>query len=121
VGVTAFPVSVVRLAAVAAAVAAVAEAAGAVAVHLHQLAVVAVHTEAAVELVAYLSSLTAAAAQSALSGPVRPAPSHRLIQGTYKCLVIPASGRSPNSFKVAVRGCGLWLRALRRLARLRLD
>jgi hypothetical protein len=57
--------------------------------------------------------------QSVLSGPVRRAPSHRLIQGTYKCPVIPACGASPSSFKVAVRDCGLRHPARQRLARQR--
>jgi hypothetical protein len=60
------------------------------------------------------------AAQSASSGRARHAHSHRLIQGTYKCQIIPAYGRSPSSFKVAVRDCGHNFPARQPLARLRL-
>ena len=57
---------------------------------------------------------------SVSSGPVLRAPSHRQIRGTYKCLISPAYGRSPSSFKVAVRDCGLRFQPHRRLVRLRL-
>jgi hypothetical protein len=57
----------------------------------------------------------------ALSGPVQRAHSHRQTQGTYKCLIIPAYGASPSSFKVAVRDCGHNFPARRRLARRRLE
>lgn len=79
-------------------------------------AVVAVRAWAAV-----VSAATAEEAQSVSYTPVLRAPSHRLIQGTYKCPVIPAYGRSPSNFKVAVKVCGLPPPARQPLARLRLD
>jgi hypothetical protein len=58
-------------------------------------------------------------ALSVSSTPVQRARSHRPIRGTYKCPVIPAYGRSPSSFKVAVRDCGLRYPVRLRLAQQR--